>query len=1161
MSHQTPSPLRGRLLLPAFLALFSLGAPVLSPAPRRYPTFDDRVKAQEAIERVYYSHQIGTTRPFEQAVSRELLEGKVRKYLKEDLALERFWKTPITAAMLRVEMERMARQTRLPGRLRELYAALGNDPILIQECLARPLLTNRLIRNFFAYDQAIHNAARRAAESLRADLLDGRIDPNREHPNRTVVDLRSDGAGTIGPTPVMDSDRMGQGDNPPRFALQAGEFDGLLSRLPKRPGEIGPLEEEDAESFHLRVVISRTTDELRLATFTVKKRGWEEWWLEVQGRFDERLAAGVAEAEAPLTMPMGHQRGDREGGHGTTPLRTASQPSTFTDCANDDTWDNGSLDDLPDPRLNHTAVWTGSVMIVWGGRASTVLNTGGRYDPATDTWLPTSTANTPAPRQSHTAVWTGRFMVVWGGFDGSPLDTGGRYDPQIDKWLPTSTENAPAARSQHTAVWTGSHMIIWGAPGVTGGRYDPELDRWTSTSTVNAPSERSLHRTVWTGVEMIVWGGQDCSQSTCIPLDTGGRYDPRTDAWSPISTANAPSARHLHTAVWTGAEMISWGGTDGASRLATGGRYDPASDTWMPTSTVDAPESRSNHHAVWTGDRMVVWGGFGGSLLDTGGRYDPQTDTWLPTSTLSAPSARQLPTVVWTGSLMIVWGGQAGFLVNTGARYDPASDTWTPTSTMNAPSPRREHTAVWTGTLMFVWGGGRNIVSLVNTGGRYDPATDHWTHTSLVNAPSPRWHHTAVWTGREMVLWGGDDETGIGLNTGGRYDPITDVWIPTTTTNVPAGRTLHTAVWSGDRMIVWGGVTFFEGIVDTGSRYDPETDTWAPTSMVNAPAKRYMHTATWTGNHMIVWGGTDDLRFFDTGGRYDPATDTWAPTSVANAPVARYLHTATWTDSHMFVWGGTNELAFFDTGGLYDPVADLWTLTSNFGAPSGRAGHTTLWTGGLMIVWGGSGAMATNTGARYDPAVDTWSPTSTISAPSARGGHTAVWTSGHMIVWGGSNLNNGGRYCSCSEATYYLDADGDGRGDSSFAVQSCVQPAGHVTDPTDCNDADRSTWEAPSEARELHFTDSTTLAWSAPLDLGASSVIYDLIRSESATDFLEQATCAASDSPEAGAADWTVPSPGRAFYYLARAENRCPEGLGSLGTDSNGTARRGRICP
>ena len=54
-------------------------------------------------------------------------------------------------------------------------------------------------------------------------------------------------------------------------------------------------------------------------------------------------------------------------------------------------------------------------MIVWGGADPNFLNTGGRYTPGTDSWLATSTTNAPAARESHTAVWTGSEMIVWGG--------------------------------------------------------------------------------------------------------------------------------------------------------------------------------------------------------------------------------------------------------------------------------------------------------------------------------------------------------------------------------------------------------------------------------------------------------------------------------------------------------------------------------------------------------------------------------------------------------------------------------------------------------------------------------------------------------------------------------------------------------------------------
>src|SRR3989304_10098692 len=104
--------------------------------------FEDRVRAQEAIERVYYSHQIGATKPFEETVPRAVIVAKVEKYLKQSVALEKFWNTPVTAEMLQRELERMARGTRMPERLRELFAALHNDPVLIQECLARGALVD-----------------------------------------------------------------------------------------------------------------------------------------------------------------------------------------------------------------------------------------------------------------------------------------------------------------------------------------------------------------------------------------------------------------------------------------------------------------------------------------------------------------------------------------------------------------------------------------------------------------------------------------------------------------------------------------------------------------------------------------------------------------------------------------------------------------------------------------------------------------------------------------------------------------------------------------------------------------------------------------------------------------------------------------------------------
>src|SRR5437870_4373446 len=62
-------------------------------------------------------------------------------------------------------MERMASHTKQPGVLRELFAALGNDPFVIAECLARPVLAERLITELYAHDQRFHGELKRRVEA------------------------------------------------------------------------------------------------------------------------------------------------------------------------------------------------------------------------------------------------------------------------------------------------------------------------------------------------------------------------------------------------------------------------------------------------------------------------------------------------------------------------------------------------------------------------------------------------------------------------------------------------------------------------------------------------------------------------------------------------------------------------------------------------------------------------------------------------------------------------------------------------------------------------------------------------------------------------------------------------------------------------------------
>ena len=182
------------------------GAPLAflrSEAPTKWSqrtlTFAERVAYQRAIEDVSWRHRISPKdRPnpkpsLDAVMSQAQLEKKVADYLRKSQALEDYWHRPITADQLQAEMDRMARHTRQPDILRELFAALGDDPFVIAECLARPAIADGLLSNWYSHDERIHGELK---QRTQADLL---VHPSVEQMkqlsgNYSVIELiRSDG--------------------------------------------------------------------------------------------------------------------------------------------------------------------------------------------------------------------------------------------------------------------------------------------------------------------------------------------------------------------------------------------------------------------------------------------------------------------------------------------------------------------------------------------------------------------------------------------------------------------------------------------------------------------------------------------------------------------------------------------------------------------------------------------------------------------------------------------------------------------------------------------------------------------------------------------------------------------------------------------------------
>ena len=909
-------------------------------------TFDERLRAQERIERVYDAHRIWpgsnhAARPsFGSRVSREAIVERVERTLRESAALDQRWHDAITSADLQREVERMARGSRDPALLRELFRTLDDDARLIAECLARRSLVESRFAERFRTDGSLHAGDRPLPKSLEPGRDDG---------------LALEGSGISIPTnPAMSADAWLASFTP------AGDWRTPPSapyayRLPPVTGWGGA----DALEGHSPGV--RTGD--------------GAVWTGVE------------------MLLWGGGGGDEPGWR--------YEPAS-------DTWCPMAVDaSTPVKRQGFVTVWTGSEMIVWGGGRTCgpytfCYEAGGAYDPAADRWRAIAAGD---QRSDPSAVWSGSEMIVFGGYYYMPpigplsppyygYYTDARaYDPASDSWRDLGS--APlVGRAGHSAVWTGREMVVWGGYRSSvcsqyqlcwqvlgdGARLDPATATWRTVSMTGAPSPRKSHAASWAASRMVIWGGLDgaCTITSCNQLlyGDGARYDPVTDVWSPIAAAGAPAPRRAASVVSTGSTTIVWGGRDLYQPMISGGRYDPATDRWSPMTTLGAPLDSSGATAIWTGGEMIVWN------LGVGGRYDPASDRWYPTEGAgAAPLPRRDPAVVWTGAEMIVWGGASVYLVfgspveyarDDGGRYDPATDSWSSVSSDPAtPTARTRHTAVWTGTEVIVWGGIRDSVT-ISSGSRYDPALDRWTTMATSGAtPEPRTGHTAVWTGAEMIVWGGSPWATTS-GSGGRYDPATDTWQQTSLgAGVPESRYGHVAVWAGSQMLVWGG----RGSTDLadGARYDPALDAWQPLPAVAAPASRLNASAVWSGTEMIVWGGESGFgsTLLDSGGRYDPALDRWAPTATAGAPAPRSEHRAVWSGGEMIVWGGS----LLGTGGRYDPRTDAWRPVATAGAPTARLAHAAVWTGQEMLVWGGEGPVVGSEaidGGRYEPTSDSW---------------------------------------------------------------------------------------------------------------------------------------------------------------------------------------------
>ena len=364
------------------------------------------------------------------------------------------------------------------------------------------------------------------------------------------------------------------------------------------------------------------------------------------------------------------------------------------------------------------------------------------------------------------------------------------------------------------------------------------------------------------------------------------------------STTAGLSGRFEHEAVWTGSQMIVWGGSmEGtATPSADGAAYDPETDTWR--SLPPAPiAGRTEHAVLWTGSKVLIWGGRGEEhyddlqnvwviqFHDDGALFDPTSWTWEPVA--PAPLSKRSQTfAAWstTTNEALIWGGGGGALpsFNDGARYDPSSNTWEMLPAAPSEDGRRSGATVWDGSRMILFGGWWACSSAPEPACdgslAYDPAARAWSVMKPYPSLQPYFGSVAGAFHSEAVFWGGwQHETCEVFDSGAIYRAAIDDW---TTIEAP-GSALPIALrngasgWLGaDRLWVWGGRTATgckheNELRNDGAAYDLVRKSWQPMPD-GGPSPRQGATSIWTGEEAIVWGGLTNEGYATDGKIYRP---------------------------------------------------------------------------------------------------------------------------------------------------------------------------------------------------------------------------------------------------------------------------------------------------
>ncbi|MCI0679448.1 MAG: hypothetical protein L0Z63_10460 [Actinobacteria bacterium] len=307
------------------------------------------------------------------------------------------------------------------------------------------------------------------------------------------------------------------------------------------------------------------------------------------------------------------------------------------------------------------------------------------------------------------------------------------------------------------------------------------------------PHQAFGHSVVWTGSEVIVWGGHTTDLSR--PINDGAAFNPGTGQWRTIA-APPIGGMTWHFAAWSGTEMLVVGASGAAA-------YNPRDDSWRmltdPPLEIPRPDDRfaSRSEYAWSGSHIYVWSPISDELT----RFDLAGDEWevMEGPGLDVDQAK----ILADGKRLLVFGtrwpgSSVGPATTELLSAEYIADAWhrlplIDFATNQAGNIADPGTAIFVRDSILVWGdpsSSPGAARLLRTDGTWDTAPPPPIDENLLHP-------------RPIPL---DDGRVLALSEGGQaaiWEPDLNAWTPVGI--LPGILGAREAVWTGHEVIAPGG--------------------------------------------------------------------------------------------------------------------------------------------------------------------------------------------------------------------------------------------------------------------------------------------------------------------------------------------------------------------